>query len=246
MFTTKELVKDKFWIVEASSNKIGTIRKHGNLYEFFDQRDKSTTTLDTLDGFKTAERKIDTKTQTQSLNGYPTNSGVVIPITHDSLPLFRKTEKGKTILLQFDVHTGRPYSRINKIVGTKAVHDGYPSQLYIEGEKPEYWGHNWLKEEAYNEYKSKYQHPIIKKLKTVSQGFKQGHGGMDFVMIYRLIKCLNLGLPLDINVYDSILWSAITPLSELSVAANSQSIIVPDFTGGTWKKENALEIMREV
>ena len=157
-----------------------------------------------------------------------------------------KTEKGKTILLQFDVHTGRPYSRINKVVGTKAVHDGYPSRLYIEGEKPEYWGHNWLEEKTYNEYKSKYQHPIIKKLKTVSQGFKQGHGGMDFVMIYRLVKCLNLGLPLDINVYDSIMWSAITPLSELSVAANSQSIIVPDFTGETWIKENPLEIMREV
>jgi len=156
-----------------------------------------------------------------------------------------KTEKGKTILLQFDVHTGRPYSRINKVVGTRAVHDGYPSRLYIEGEKPEYWGHNWLKNEAYNEYRSKYQHPIIKKLKTVSQGFKQGHGGMDFVMIYRLIRCLNLGLPLDINVYDSVMWSAITPLSELSVAANSQSIIIPDFTGGTWRKENPLEIMRE-
>jgi hypothetical protein len=53
-------------------------------------------------------------------------------------------------------------------------------------------------------------------------------------------------LPLDINVYDSILWSTITPLSKLLVAANSQSIIVPDFTGETWKKENALEIMREV
>jgi hypothetical protein len=79
----------------------------------------------------------------------------------------------------------------------------------MEGEKPEYWGHNWLKEKEYNEYKNKYQHPIIKKLKTVSQGFKQGHGGMDFVMIYRLIRCLNLGLPLDINVYDSVMWSAI-------------------------------------
>jgi hypothetical protein len=157
-----------------------------------------------------------------------------------------KTEKGKTILLQFDVHTGRPYSRINKVVGTKAVHDGYPSRLYIEGEKPEYWGHNWLEEKEYNKYKNIYQHPIINKLKTVSQGFKQGHGGMDFVMIYRLIRCLNLGLPLDINVYDSVMWSAITPLSELSVAANSQSIIIPDFTGGTWRKENPLEIMREV
>jgi len=155
-----------------------------------------------------------------------------------------KTEKGKSILLQFDVHTGRPYSRINKVVGTKAVHDGYPSRLYID--KPEYWGHNWLEEKEYNEYKSKYQHSIIKKLKSVSQGFKQGHGGMDFIMIYRMIKCLNLGMPLDINVYDSVMWSAITPLSELSVATNSQSIIIPDFTGGTWQKENPLEIMREV
>jgi hypothetical protein len=97
MFTTKELVKDKFWIVEASSNKIGTIRKHGNLYEFFDQRDKSTTTLDTLDGFKTAERNIESKAESQSLNGYPTNSSVVIPVEHETLPLFRKTDNGKVV-----------------------------------------------------------------------------------------------------------------------------------------------------
>jgi hypothetical protein len=97
MFTTKELVKDKFWIVEASSSKIGTIRKHGNLYEFFDQRDKSTTTLDTLDGFKTAERKIDSKIESQSLNGYPTNSSIVIPVEHETLPLFRKTDNGKVV-----------------------------------------------------------------------------------------------------------------------------------------------------
>ena len=97
MFTTKELVKDKFWIVEASSSKIGTIRKHGDLYEFFDQRDKTTTTLKTLDGFKTAERKIDTKAESQSLNGFPTNSSVVIPTEHKTLPLFRKTETGKVV-----------------------------------------------------------------------------------------------------------------------------------------------------
>lgn len=155
-----------------------------------------------------------------------------------------KTELGKTILLQFDVHTGRPYSRINKVVGTKATHDGYPSRLYIDGDEPVYWGHNWLNKEEYQEYKSKYQHPLIKKLKSISQNFKQGHGGMDFVMIYRLIKCLNLGLPLDINIYDSVMWSAITPLSEISVASRSMSIPFPDFTGGIWKNPNKLEIMR--
>lgn len=155
-----------------------------------------------------------------------------------------KTANGKSIMLQFDVHTGRPYSRINKVVGTKATHDGYPSRLYIDKEELAYWGHQWLSEEAYQQYKTKYTHPMISKLKTISQQFKQGHGGMDFVMMYRLIRCLNLGLPLDINVYDSVLWSAVTPLSELSVAANSQSIPIPDFTNGQWKKQRSLEIMR--
>ena len=85
--------------------------------------------------------------------------------------------------------------------------------------------HNWLNKDEYNLFKTKYKHPIIKSLEKISEGFKQGHGGMDFVMIYRMIRGLNLGLPLDINVYDSVMWSAITPLSEISVASKSQSII---------------------
>ena len=157
-----------------------------------------------------------------------------------------KTENEKSILLQFDVHTGRPYSRINKVVGTKAVHDGYPSRLYIDSEKPEYWGHKWIDNKEYKKYRKEYQHPIIKKLKKISQNFKQGHGGMDFIMIYRLIRCLNLGLPLDINIYDSVMWSAITPLSELSANTNSKSLEIPDFTAGKWKINNPLEIMREI
>ncbi len=154
-----------------------------------------------------------------------------------------KTEKGKTILLQFDVHTGRPYSRINKVVGTKAVHDGYPSRLYIEKGEPVFWGHKWLPKEEYDSYRTKYMHPVIKKLKAISQSFKQGHGGMDFVMIYRLIRCLNLGLPLDINVYDSVMWSAVTPLSEISVASKSLSVPFPDFTGGSWRENSSSNIM---
>lgn len=157
-----------------------------------------------------------------------------------------KTKLGKTILLQYDVHTGRPYSRINKVVGTKAVHDGYPSRLYIDSNKPKFKGHKWLDNTTYNKYKTDFEHPIIKKLKVLSSNFSQGHGGMDFVMMYRLIRCLNLGLPLDINVYDSVMWSAISPLSELSAMHNSTSIPIPDFTSGHWKKNNKLEIMRDI
>jgi predicted dehydrogenase len=157
-----------------------------------------------------------------------------------------RTAQGKTILLQFDVHTGRPYSRINKVVGTKAVHDGYPSRLFIDKPELEYSGHRWLDGEAYSAYQTKHMHPMIQKLKAISQSFKQGHGGMDFVMIYRLISCLNRGIPLDINVYDSVMWSAITPLSELSVAHGSAPMPIPDFTAGGWRDARPLEIMREI
>ena len=158
-----------------------------------------------------------------------------------------KTALGRTVLLQFDVHTGSPYSRLNKVVGTGAVHAGYPSRLYIDNpDDLKYWGHNWLDEQAYGEYKDKYAHPMIQKLKKISQEYKQGHGGMDFVMMYRLIRCLNEGMALDQTVYDGIVWSAITPISEASVAANGQAMQFPDFTGGTWKQERPLEIMRDV
>ncbi len=155
-----------------------------------------------------------------------------------------RTEKGKTILLQFDVHTGRPYSRINKVVGTKAVHDGYPSRLYIDDEKLQFWGHKWLSDEDYLSYRNRYMHPLIKKLEGIKDNFKQGHGGMDFVMMYRLIRALNNGQPLDMNVYDGVMWSAVTPLSEMSVASKSMSIPMPDFTGGEWSKSRHLQIMK--
>ena len=156
-----------------------------------------------------------------------------------------KTKNGRTIKLQFDVHTGRPYSRLNNVNGTKAVHQGYPSKLYIADEEQQ-WGHSWLKEEDYKEYREKYDHSLWKKLREQIDANAVGHGGMDFVMIYRLIRCLNEGLPLDINLYDSVLWSAITPLSELSVANESARIKIPDFTGGTWETPRKAEVLRDI
>lgn len=154
-----------------------------------------------------------------------------------------KTENGKTILLQFDTHTGQPYSRINKLSGTKATHNGYPSRLFIEPEEMS-WYHDWLDETAYKEYRERFEHPIIKELNGLQEEFKQGHGGMDFVMLYRLISSLNAGKPLDINLYDGVMWSAVTPLSEQSVTNGSSSVKFPDFTGGRWKDDKELELMR--
>ena len=148
-------------------------------------------------------------------------------------------------MVQFDVHTGRPYSRINQVIGTGAVHEGYPSRLYLNKEIS-WGGHEWLKQEEYDEMKEKYRHPIWKKLEGEAAKKKMGHGGMDFIMMYRLIRCLNKGLPLDINVYESMLWSSIAPLSELSVSQGSAPVPVPDFTGGLWKNEVQHPVFREV
>ena len=156
-----------------------------------------------------------------------------------------RTKKGRTIMLQFDTHTGRPYSRLNTVTGTKAVHQGYPSRLYVGHEELQ-WGHSWLKDEEYTNYREKYDHPLWKKLREQIDANAVGHGGMDFVMIYRLIRCLNEGLPLDINLYDSVLWSAVTPLSELSVANQSASLKIPDFTGGTWETARRAEVLRDI
>ncbi|MDG1195138.1 MAG: Gfo/Idh/MocA family oxidoreductase [Polaribacter sp.] len=86
-----------------------------------------------------------------------------------------KTKLGKTIMLQFDVHSGRPYDRLNTVVGTKAVHEGYPSKLYINEQELAWWGHKWLDKEKYNEYREKYNHPLWGKLKSQISDNSVGH-----------------------------------------------------------------------
>jgi hypothetical protein len=150
-----------------------------------------------------------------------------------------KTAKGRTILVQHDVTTYRPYSRINALAGTHGYHEGYPSRLSIKGN-----GHGWLSDEKYNEYHDRYAHPIWTKLKSEIEKYG-GHGGMDFVLIYRLIDCLNNGLPLDMDVYDGAAWSSVKPVSEASCARGSVPLEMPDFTRGAWEKERKLGILSE-
>ena len=142
-----------------------------------------------------------------------------------------KTAHGRTILLQHDVVTPRPYSRINALAGTKAYHEGYPSRLSMMEHGG---GHEWLDEANYKKMYEQYRHPIWNQLKE-EIAKNGGHGGMDFVQIYRLIDCLNRGLPLDMDVYDGADWSVITPLSKLSIELGSVPIQFPDFTRGKWK-----------
>ncbi|TDE12891.1 Gfo/Idh/MocA family protein [Dyadobacter psychrotolerans] len=148
-----------------------------------------------------------------------------------------KTNKGRMITLKHDVVTPRPYDRINALAGTHAYHEGYPSRLSILDK-----GHSFLKEADYNEYKSKYKHPIWDKLKKEIE-VNGGHGGMDFVLIYRIIDALNNGRPMDMDVYDAATWSSVIPLSEVSVNKGNSAVKFPDFTRGKWSEKRELGIM---
>ena len=147
-----------------------------------------------------------------------------------------KTVRGRTIYLSHDTNLPRPYSRIHMVQGTKGLFQGYPHRVHIEGLSP---GHEW---QDWMDLRDKFYHPLWKDLEEQSEG--AGHGGMDFIEDYRLVKCLREGKPTDMNVYDAAAMSVITPLSEWSVANRSRPIDVPDFTRGRWAQWPKLEILR--
>ena len=140
-----------------------------------------------------------------------------------------KTEMGRTIMLQHDVTSPRPYTRIHAISGTKAMARAYPSPQigsnYNEG---------WFSEEKFRQTEAKYTPGITKRVGEEARRVG-GHGGMDTILAWRLVDCLRNGLPLDMNVYDAALWSAIIPMSEYSVANQGVPVSFPDFTSGSWK-----------
>jgi len=142
-----------------------------------------------------------------------------------------KTAKGKTIKIQHDVTSPRPYSRIHMLSGTKGFAQKWPRRgIALEPD-----AHYWLTDDELKAIMEEYEHPI---LKEVGEKAKEvgGHGGMDFIMDYRLIYCLRHGLPLDMDVYDAAEWSAIIELSQVSVANSGMPVKIPDFTRGAWDK----------
>ncbi|MEP7108359.1 MAG: Gfo/Idh/MocA family oxidoreductase [Ferruginibacter sp.] len=146
-----------------------------------------------------------------------------------------KTVKGKTIMVQHDVSSPRPYSRIHLISGTKGIAQKWPDPPKIS------FGEGWINETEYKALEEKYTLPIVKHMGAIAKNVG-GHGGMDFIMDWRLIDCLRNGLPLDQDVYDAALWSSISPLSEKSVANRARSMDVPDFTKGAWKTNQPVNL----
>jgi predicted dehydrogenase len=134
------------------------------------------------------------------------------------------TTKGRVITLEHNTVSPQPYDRINMIAGTKGIFRDYPPRIYIDGAAKEAFG-------PIDPYKKEYEHRYWKEVGELARELG-GHGGMDFVMAYRLIQTMRQGETPDINVYDAAAWSSAGPLSEASVAKGSAPVKFPDFMRG--------------
>lgn len=157
-----------------------------------------------------------------------------------------RTANGKVIEIQHNVMTPQPYNRLYQLTGSKGFANKYPvegyaldaKQLNASGVQPKIDNlnaHGFLPKAEMDALVEKYQHPILKKYGEIAKEVG-GHGGMDFIMDYRLVYCLRNGLPLDMDVYDLAEWCSLVPLTALSIENGSAPVEVPDFTRGAWQK----------
>lgn len=155
-----------------------------------------------------------------------------------------QTHTGQTMHIQHDVMNPRPYSRMYQLTGTKGYANKYPVEGYcfadansIEGfadhEKLDM--HQCVPDDVREQLAARYRHPIQAETEAKAREVG-GHGGMDYIMDYRLVYCLRNGLPLDQDVYDAAEWSCLGELSRISIENCSAPVEVPDFTRGSWQK----------
>ncbi|MGX8695901.1 MAG: Gfo/Idh/MocA family protein [Prevotella sp.] len=156
-----------------------------------------------------------------------------------------RTVNGKTMLIQHNVLTPRPYSRMFQVVGSDGYASKYPvNQLLFRQEQlsdsdiPDHENlsaHSAMPDSLCSVMLHKYLPDFVKELEETAKRVG-GHGGMDFIMDYRLIYCLQNGLPLDMDVYDMAEWCCLGPLTRLSLENGSAPVAIPDFTRGAWNR----------
>jgi predicted dehydrogenase len=156
-----------------------------------------------------------------------------------------RTENGKTIMIQHDVTSPRPYNRLYQLSGTRGFANKYPVEglalnadvlpAGLAEKYPRLSAHSFMPAALYDTLMQAYKHPIFGQIEEKAREVG-GHGGMDYVMDYRLIYCLRNGLPLDMDVYDLAEWCSLVPLTEISLDSGSAPVEIPDFTRGAWNR----------
>lgn len=148
-----------------------------------------------------------------------------------------ETSNGETIIVTHDCNSPRPYSLGFRVQGSEGLWEVDGNRIYIEGKakKPHQW-------DDATEWLEKYDHPLWKKFGEHATG--AGHGGMDFFVLNAFVESAKLNIAPPLDAYDAAAWSAITPLSEISIENNGEPQDFPDFTRGNWIKRKPYDWMK--
>lgn len=142
-----------------------------------------------------------------------------------------RTALGRSILIQYDVTTPRPYNRLQTVCGTRGFSQKYPVPTVQLDEDATAL---FTGDEAIRPLMERFIPAHIRQI--MSHGEAIGVPNiMNHIMDVRLISALRQGLPLDIDVYDAAEWSCITQLTQLSASNGSVPVPIPDFTRGHWR-----------
>ena len=147
------------------------------------------------------------------------------------------TANGETILVTHDTNLPRPYSLGFRVQGTRGIWEADGNRIYIEGESEP---HKW---EPADFWLDKHDHPLWLKYGEYAEG--SGHGGMDFFVLNAFVESARANVAPPLDVYDAAAWSAVTPLSELSIANGGAPQEFPDFTSGRWKTRERYDWIKD-
>ena len=147
------------------------------------------------------------------------------------------TAKEETIIITHDCNLPRPYSLGFRVQGANGLWEVDGKRIYIEGKSEP---HRWDEADAWLQ---KYDHPLWKKYGEYAEG--AGHGGMDFFVINSFVESAKANIAPPMDAYDAAAWSAITPLSEISIQNNGEPQDFPDFTRGLWIKRAPYNWMKD-
>ena len=150
-----------------------------------------------------------------------------------------ETANGETIIVTHDVNSPRPYSLGFRVQGAQGLteFDYHTSRIHVEGITK---GHGW---EDMDTWLKKYDHPLWKKYGEYASG--SGHGGMDFFVLNAFVESAKQNIAPPLDAYDAAAWSAVTPLSEVSIENNGEPQDFPDFTRGQWVKRKPYNWMKD-
>lgn len=136
-----------------------------------------------------------------------------------------RTARGRSIMLQYDIATPRPYSRIQMVCGSAGYSAKYPQMIIqadsINGGEP-------LKGDKLREWLDSEAHPWVKEYEPEARRLGVDNL-MNYIMDRRLFDNILNSRPPDISVADAALWSAFAPLTSMSVKGGGIEVAIPDF-----------------